>query len=98
MGRSAVCCLETPLFGAAGPGARVCEQGAVGRSGVCPVSSVGAQGPFTGKHVEFHIHTSSGTKALQDLIVKNELRSLQSTPTFSELFWFHEKGFEEFFV
>lgn len=76
----------------------MCEQGALGRSRVCPGSSVGAQGLFTGKHVEFPIHTSSGTEALQSLIAKNELHSLQRAPTVSELFWFHEKGFEEFFV
>lgn len=62
-----VCCPLTPLFRAAGLGAHVCEQGASGRSGVCPVSSVGVQWPFMGEHVEFHIHTSSGTKALQSL-------------------------------
>lgn len=65
---------------------------------MCPGSSVGAQGPFTGKHVEFPVRTSSGTKALQSLIAKNELHSLQRAPTVSELFWFHEKGFEEFSV
>ena len=95
-----VCGPVTPLFRAAGLGACVCEQGASGRSGVCPASSVGAQRPFMGEHVEFHIHASSGTKSSARpnfLIVKNELHSLQRAPAFPELFWLHEKGFEEFF-
>lgn len=63
-----------------------------------PGSSVGAQGPFTGKHGIPSYARLQAQKLCKALLWVRINFSLQRAPTVSELFWFHEMGLREFSV